>query len=257
MVFGVWEALAPDRRQGLPRSSRWFSNLGLGALSNALLIAAAPFTSLGVSMWAQHHQMGILRLMGLDPLVGGILALPLLDLALWAQHVATHKVPFLWRLHRVHHLDTDLDVTTSARFHPLEILLSQVWMSLVVVALGVLPEMVVVHSTLVAAFAQFNHANFRLPYPLERRASRIFATPTFHRVHHSVIAREANTHFGNILSVWDHLFNTVTPRPAGGGKPLALGVDPWRHPRWQRLDRLLLHPALSASPTQSFRETQP
>ncbi|MBK9577627.1 MAG: TIGR04282 family arsenosugar biosynthesis glycosyltransferase [Fibrobacteres bacterium] len=244
VLFALWETLAPDRTRGLSRISRWPSNLGLTALSSVLLFALAPLSSAGAALWAEHQGYGLLRLANLDANLAMALAIPVLDVALWAQHVATHKVPWLWRLHRVHHLDTDLDVTTASRFHPVEILLSQVWMSLVALALGASPETVMLHATLVAAFAQFNHANVRLPAALEPFVASMFATPTFHRVHHSVIPSEANTHYGNVLSIWDRLAGFVTPRPRGGQDALVLGVEPWREPRWQRLDRLLAHPFL-------------
>lgn len=245
VLFALWEALAPDRPRGLSRISRWPSNLGMSALSSAMLFAVAPLSSAGAAFWAQQQGWGLLRLADVDRVAGGLVALLVLDLALWAQHVATHKVPLLWRLHRVHHLDTDLDVTTAARFHPLEIFGSQVWMSLVVVALGATPESVLLHATLVAVFAQFNHANLRLPCAIEPWVASLFATPTFHRVHHSVISSEADTHFGNVLSVWDRLAGFVTPQPRGGQDALELGVEPWRAARWQRLDRLLVHPLLN------------
>lgn len=244
VLFAFWETIAPDRPRGLSRISRWSSNLGMSVLSSALMFALSPLSSAGASIWAASRDLGMLRLADLDATASSLVAILVLDLALWAQHVATHKVPWLWRLHRVHHLDTDLDVTTAARFHPLEILGSQVWMSLVVVALGASTEAVLMHATLVAAFAQFNHANLRLPRSLEPWVASVVATPTFHRVHHSVIPSEADTHFGNVLSVWDRLAGFVTPHPRGGQDALVLGVEPWRAPRWQRLDRLLAHPFL-------------
>lgn len=246
VLFALWETLAPDRARGLSRISRWPSNLGMSAISSIILFALAPLSSAGASIWADHQGIGLLRLVKLDAATSSLVAILILDLALWAQHVATHKVPLLWRLHRVHHLDTDLDVTTASRFHPIEIIGSQVWMSLVVVLLGASTESVVLHATLVAAFAQFNHANARLPSAIEPWVARVFATPTFHRVHHSVIPSEANTHFGNVLSIWDRLAGFVTPNPLGGQDALVLGVEPWRDSRWQRLDRLLTHPLLRA-----------
>lgn len=249
-VFGLWETLAPDRRRGLSRISRWPSNLGMSAISSAILFALAPLSSAGASLWAERQDFGMLRLADLDANVQLLLAILLLDLALWAQHVATHRVPLLWRLHRVHHLDTDLDVTTAVRFHPVEILASQAWMSLVVVLLGAPTQSVVLHATLVAAFAQFNHANSRLPSVIEPWVASVFATPTFHRVHHSVIPGEANTHYGNVLSLWDRLAGFLTPNPPGGQAALVLGVEPWREPRWQRLDRLLTHPLLQEPSTE-------
>lgn len=253
VLFALWEALAPDRPRGLSRMARWPSNLGMSALSSATMLVVAPLSSAGAAFWAQRQGWGILRLADLEGATASLVAVLILDLALWAQHVATHKVPALWRLHRVHHLDTDLDVTTAARFHPLEILGSQAWMSLVVVALGASPESVLLHATLVAAFAQFNHANLRLPRAIEPWVASVFATPTFHRVHHSVIPSEADTHFGNVLSVWDRLAGFVTPQPQGGQDALVLGVEHWRDARWQRLDRLLAHPFRRAPSTSGAR----
>jgi sterol desaturase/sphingolipid hydroxylase (fatty acid hydroxylase superfamily) len=240
--FALWETLKPDRPRRVSRISRWPSNLGMSAISSGLLYALAPLSSAGWALWADRNGYGALRSIGLDSTTESVFSILLLDLALWIQHVVTHKVPWLWRLHRVHHLDTDLDVTTAARFHPIEILCSQLWMSLVVVAIGVSPESVVLHAALVAAFAQFNHANIRLPEAIEPWVASVFATPTFHRVHHSVVPSEANTHFGNVLSVWDRIAGYVTPVPRGGQDALVLGVEPWRDPSWNRLDRLLLHP---------------
>lgn len=254
VLFALWEALTPDRPRGLSRISRWPSNLGLSAISSALMFALAPLSSAGAAFRAGQQGWGLLRAANIGGATASLIAILVLDLALWSQHVATHKIPILWRLHRVHHLDTDLDVTTAARFHPVEILLSQVWMSLVVVALGASPESVIFHATLVAAFAQFNHANVRLPAAIEPWVASVFATPTFHRVHHSVIPSEADTHFGNVLSVWDRLAGFVTPIPLGGQEAIVLGVEPWREPRWQRLDRLLAHPFLrSSSPDKAMR----
>ena len=240
--FALWETLKPDRPRGVSRISRWPSNLGMSAISSGLLYALAPLSSAGAALWADHEEFGAFHRIELGTTTKNVIAIFLLDLALWAQHVASHKAPWIWRLHRVHHMDTDLDVTTAARFHPIEILISQIWMSLVVVALGVSPESVAIHATLVAAFAQFNHANICLPAALEPWVASVLATPTFHRVHHSVIPSEANTHFGNVLSVWDRIAGYVTPVPRGGQHALVLGVEPWRDPSWNRLDRLLLHP---------------
>lgn len=240
--FALWESLAPDRSRGLPRMVRWPSNLGLGVISSALLFAIAPAGSVGAASWAEFHGIGLLRALGWDGPAAAVSAVVVLDLALWAQHVVAHRNPWFWRVHRVHHLDTDLDVTSASRFHPLEILVSQAWMSLVVVALGVSTGTVLIHATLVALFAQFNHANIRLPDSVEPWVALLLATPTFHRVHHSVFLRESETHFGNVLSIWDRLAGTTTRELRGGKGGLVLGVDPWRDGVWQRLDRLLLHP---------------
>jgi sterol desaturase/sphingolipid hydroxylase (fatty acid hydroxylase superfamily) len=155
-------------------------------------------------------------------------AVLVLDLAIWGQHWASHKVPLFWRLHQVHHADRDIDVTTAVRFHPVEIALSMLWKIVVVVPLGAPPLAVFLFEVILNACAMFNHANIALPQWLDRILRLLVVTPDMHRVHHSVLRREHNTNYGFNLSVWDRLFRTYTAQPEGGHQGMTIGLPPYQ-----------------------------
>jgi sterol desaturase/sphingolipid hydroxylase (fatty acid hydroxylase superfamily) len=165
-----------------------------------------------------------------------------LDLAVYAQHVAMHAAPPLWRLHRMHHADLDFDVTTGVRFHPLEILISMAWKMAVVAALGAPAFAVFLFEIALNATSLFNHANLTLPAPLDRVLRLLIVTPDMHRVHHSVVRRETDSNFGFNLSLWDRLFGTYRAQPAAGHEAMTIGLPSFRDARELRLDRLLTQP---------------
>jgi sterol desaturase/sphingolipid hydroxylase (fatty acid hydroxylase superfamily) len=172
------------------------------------------------------------------------LAIGLLDLAMYFQHVTFHAVPTLWRLHRAHHSDLDMDVTTGTRFHPIEILISTVIKCTAVAAIGAPAVAVLVFEVLLNATAMFNHANASLPTGIERWVRWLVVTPDMHRVHHSVVYNESASNFGFNLPWWDRLFGTYRAQPAAGHEGMTIGVDAFRTPDDLRLDRLLAQPFL-------------
>jgi sterol desaturase/sphingolipid hydroxylase (fatty acid hydroxylase superfamily) len=151
-------------------------------------------------------------------------------------------VPALWRLHRVHHTDLDVDVTTGTRFHPIEILISTGIKCAAVAAIGAPPVAVLIFEVLLNATAVFNHANARLPAALDRWLRMLVVTPDMHRVHHSIVYNETNSNFGFNLPWWDRLFGTYRAQPAAGQERMTLGVDAFRSPEALRIDRLLVQP---------------
>jgi sterol desaturase/sphingolipid hydroxylase (fatty acid hydroxylase superfamily) len=157
-----------------------------------------------------------------------VIALLALDLAIWVQHLASHKVPIFWRLHQVHHADRDIDVTTAVRFHPVEIALSMLWKIAVVIPLGASPFAVFLFEVILNACAMFNHANIALPPWLERIVRLFIVTPDMHRVHHSVERREHDSNYGFNLSLWDRLFATYTAQPEGGHRGMTIGLSQYR-----------------------------
>lgn len=165
-----------------------------------------------------------------------------LELAIYWQHRLFHLVPVLWRLHRMHHADLDVDVTTGARFHPCEILLSLGLKFLVIAALGVPAVSVLVFEVLLNATAMFNHSNVRLPEPLERVLRCIVITPDLHRVHHSILRHETDSNFGFNLPWWDWLFRTYRSQLEAGHAGMTLGLEHFRDPKELRLDRMLTQP---------------
>ncbi|MBU1229484.1 MAG: sterol desaturase family protein [Proteobacteria bacterium] len=247
LALGLWEALAPRLpRPGL-RRLRWPGNLGLVALSTLLVRLLVPVLPVGLAALAQARGWGLLNLpapQGL-PLPGwaaGLGSVLLLDLAIYGQHVASHRFRWFWRLHRVHHADTVLDLTTAVRFHPLEMLLSLAYKLALVLVLGPPPWAVLAFEMLLSALPLFNHANVRLPLDLDRALRLAMVTPDMHRVHHSADMREANTNFGFCFPWWDRLLGTYLDQPARGHQGMAIGLSIFRDRSWAGLWGLLRMP---------------
>ena len=237
------EQLLPRRSQAPERARRWRANFGVQLVNLLCLRLLFPGAAVGVAYWAQQQQLGLLQ--GAALWWALPLSLLLLDLAIYAQHVASHKWGWLWRLHRMHHSDTFIDASTALRFHPLEILLSMVWKSALIIALGAPLLAVLVFETLLNASALFNHANLRLPVAVDRWLRRLIVTPDMHRVHHSVHPEETDSNYGFNLPWWDRLFGTYRAQPRDGHLQMQIGLQSFRSAEDGRLDRLLLQPLRS------------
>jgi len=165
-----------------------------------------------------------------------------LDLAIYLQHVMFHAVPVLWRVHRMHHVDLDFDVTTGLRFHPIEIALSLLIKLGVVAALGASAVGVLIFEVLLNATSLFNHGNISLPLQIDRWLRWLVVTPDMHRVHHSIVVQETNSNFGFNLPWWDRLLGTYCAQPAAGHESMTIGIEQFRDPSELRLDHMLTHP---------------
>jgi len=244
-VFGavaLWEALAPRRKRSFGRLARWPHNLGLLLVDAALVRVLAPGAAIAVAMTAAGSGWGLLNAFALPGWAAIAAGIALLDLAIYFQHVMFHAVPTLWRLHRVHHADLDFDVTTGARFHPIEILISTAVKCAAIAALGAPVISVFVFEILLNATAMFDHANASLPQRVERWLRWLVVTPDMHRVHHSVRYEESSSNFGFNLPWWDRLFGTYRAQPKLGHAVMTIGVDAFRSSQELRLDRLLVQP---------------
>ena len=241
-AMAAWEVLAPRREQALARGTRWPSNIGIVVLDTVLVHLLIPTTAVGLALIAEARGWGLIHALGLPMWAGVPLAIVALDLAIYLQHVLFHAVPALWRLHRVHHADLEIDVTTGARFHPIEILLSMGIKLGVVAALGAPAVAVLIFEVLLNATSMFNHSNVRMPLWLDRGLRWIVVTPDMHRVHHSIAARETNSNFGFNLPWWDRLFGTYRGQPAAGHQAMIIGIEQFRDPAEQRLDHMLTQP---------------
>ena len=211
-----------------------------------------PTTAVGVALVAESKGWGLFHVMALPAWAAVVLGVILLDLAIYLQHVLVHAVPALWRLHRMHHADLEFDVTTGARFHPFEILLSMVLKLMVITALGVPAVAVLVFEVLLNATAMFNHSNVRIPTRFDRVLRLIVVTPDMHRIHHSVVPKETNSNFGFNLPWWDRLFGTYRAEPSAGQMGMTIGLDQFRDPAEQRLDRMLTQPFRDSSDSYSM-----
>ncbi len=242
----AWERVAPRRRLGVARSSRWPANLGIVVVDAALLRLAFPVVAVGTAVIAAEHGWGLLNSVDVPAWVAVVASILLLDLVIWAQHVVFHRVPILWRLHRMHHTDVDFDVTTALRFHPIEIGFSMLIKMAVVIALGAPAVAVVLFEVILNGMAMFNHGNVRLPAGLDRALRMVVVTPDMHRVHHSVHRDETNSNFGFNLSIWDRLFATYRAAPRDGHDAMTIGLEIFRRPEDRGLLRLLAQPFLRA-----------
>jgi sterol desaturase/sphingolipid hydroxylase (fatty acid hydroxylase superfamily) len=229
-AMAAWEVLAPRRSRTLPRRRRWTANLGIVILNTLALRVLFPMAAVGMALSAESHGWGLLNRGGVAPWIALAAGIVLLDLAIYLQHAMFHAVPALWRLHRVHHADLDIDVTTGARFHPVEIALSMLVKFGAIAALGVPPAAVVLFEVLLNATSMFNHANVRIAPALEPTLRWLVVTPDMHRVHHSVARDETNSNFGFNLSLWDRLFGTYRAEPRAGHAAMAIGIPDFRDP---------------------------
>ena len=231
VLMALWEVHAPRRAPTLSKAMRWGNNLGLVALNTVLLRLLFPAAAVGMAAFAAGEGWGLLNHFELPYWLAVPLAVIALDFVIWLQHVMVHAIPILWRLHRVHHADPDYDLTTGARFHPIEIILSMLIKFATIAVLGPPVVAVIVFEVLLNATAMFNHGNVRLPAKLDRVLRWIVVTPDMHRVHHSVEDDETNSNFGFNLPWWDRLFGTYRDQPRGGHEGMTIGIRGYNTPR--------------------------
>ncbi|MBI9075507.1 MAG: sterol desaturase family protein [Desulfatibacillum sp.] len=241
-LMALWEMFAPKRVLQAPKARRWADNLGItgaGALAIRYFFSAG---ATGFAMLVQKNGWGLLALVELPYWINVLACFLVLDFAIYMQHLIFHHVPLLWRLHMVHHADLDIDVTTGARFHPVEILLSMIIKMGVIFLIGAPVLAVLVFEVVLNASAMFNHSNVRLPLGIDRILRLFLVTPDMHRVHHSVIIKEFNSNFGFCLSWWDRLMGTYRPQPLKGHQDMRIGLAKFREEDKLHFLSLLLMP---------------
>jgi len=212
-------------------------NLALGAI-NAAVARAAVFV--GLDVWAESNQIGLLRQWDLGGPLAVLLAVGFLDIWTYWWHRLNHIVPFLWRFHRTHHSDLAMDATTAVRFHTGEILMSWIARAAVVPLLGVSIVQLVFYESLLLPVVFFHHSNLRLPRWLDLGLLAIVVTPAMHRVHHSRLIEEANSNYSSLLPWWDVVFRSLRLRP--DVQNITYGVDEFADARWQTLGGMLRTP---------------
>jgi len=227
-VMALWEILAPRRPRTLARRQRWPANLSIVVLNTLIVRLIFPAAAVGIALTAETQGWGLLHRYDVPAWAAVVAGVVVLDLAIYLQHVMFHAVPALWRLHRMHHADLDIDVTTGARFHPVEIVLSMLIKFAVIAAIGVPPAAVVLFEVLLNATSMFNHSNVRVASVLEPALRWLVVTPDMHRVHHSVERDETNSNFGFNLSLWDRLFGTYRAQPRAGHQAMTIGIPDFR-----------------------------
>jgi len=230
-LMAVWELIAPRRVLTVSKTLRWANNLGLVFLNSFIIRLLFPAAAVGMAAYAQEQGWGLLNYYDVPDMLAIIAAVIILDFVIYFQHVMVHAVPLLWRLHRVHHADLDYDVTTGARFHPVEIILSMLIKFATILLLGPPVVAVIIFEVVLNGMAMFNHGNVGLPTGLDKLLRWFVVTPDMHRVHHSIEDDEANSNFGFNLSWWDRLFGTYREQPRAGHKDMIIGIRHFREPK--------------------------
>jgi len=228
-LLAVLEQARPRRTRTVSQSRRWLANLSIVAIDTVAARLAFPLAPFALAGLAQARGWGLFHLWPIPAGFEVAASVLLLDLLIYTQHRLFHRLPLFWRIHRMHHTDLDLDVSSGTRFHPLEILLSLAIKLAAVALLGASPLAVLVFEILLNATSMFSHANLRLPLPLDRWLRLVVVTPDMHRVHHSVIVRETDSNFGFNLPWWDRLFGTYIPQPREGHEGMRIGLKEWRN----------------------------
>ena len=246
VLMAAWEIFAPKRPLTLGRTLRWPANLGIVVLNGLLVRILLPVAAVGIAVLAAESGWGLFNAIDVSGAVPGwfafVASVLILDLVVYGQHVAFHHVPVLWRLHRMHHADQDIDVTTGARFHPVEIAISMILKMAVVALIGAPPAAVVAFEVVLNATSMFNHGNVAMPAGLDRVLRLFVVTPDMHRVHHSIVRAETDSNFGFNVPWWDRLFGTYREAPAAGHLGMTIGIPFFRAPEEQRLGKMLLQP---------------
>ncbi len=254
-LVAIAELLAPRRKLSVSKLMRWSNNLSLVFLNNAILRLLFPAAAVGVAAFAQSNGWGLLNYYALPFTITVIISVIVMDMVIYLQHVMVHSIPALWRLHMVHHVDPDYDVTTGARFHTLEIILSMLIKFATIIMLGPPVVGVVIFEVLLNATAMFNHGNIKLPKSIDRILRLFVVTPDMHRVHHSIIPEETNSNFGFNLPWWDRIFGTYRAQPEAGHQGMDIGIQGFRQPKqisW--LPGMLALPFVARAPGYTINE---
>jgi len=238
----LWERLAPRRPLKYSRLNRWPGNLGLTVFNSIVVYLVFPAAAVGVAVYGEQKGWGFLQTVYLPVWGKGFAAIILLDLIIYTQHVLFHKIPFLWRIHRMHHTDLDVDVTTGTRFHPVEILLSMGIKIGAVAAIGAPAWSVVVFEVMLNGTSMFNHSDIYISRQVDSMLRLLVVTPDMHRVHHSVIIKETNSNFGFNFPWWDRIFSTYRAQPRQGHTDMILGLANYQDPKWLNFHWMLLVP---------------
>ncbi len=245
VVLAVAEAIRPRRVLTVSKTHRWLVNLTVVFANTLLVRFVLPLAPFALAVQIQAKGWGLFNLLHFAGWAEIVVSLLLLDLLIYWQHRFFHRTPLLWRIHRMHHTDLDLDVSSGTRFHPIEIILSLAIKLMAVVLLGVSPLAILFFEILLNATSMFSHANIQLPLPLDRWLRLLVVTPDMHRVHHSVIVRETDSNFGFNLPWWDRLFGTYTAQPRDGHDGMQIGLKEWRNQEELGLWPLLRIPFVS------------
>ncbi len=239
-IMVIWEIIAPKRAQMFSKTIRFANNIGFMVLNTFLLRLVFPMGAVGFAIFCQENSIGLLNLIEIHSIFEIVLTIIILDLIIYFQHVIFHKVPILWRLHKIHHVDPEIDVSTAGRFHTFEIIISMGIKLIAIALLGAPALAVLIFEIILNACAMFNHSNIAIPQKLDAAFRKFIVTPDMHRIHHSNNPKEFNSNFGFNISIWDRVFKTYIDAPKLGQIGMIIGQSEQVSTRDLWIDRLFL-----------------
>lgn len=255
-LMALWEVVAPLRVAGTSKTIRWPNHVMLAAMNVVLVRVLFPLAAVALAVYAGERGIGLFKMIPVPYLLAFVGSLLALDLAIYLFHLLFHAVPALWRVHRVHHADLDIDVSTGVRFHPIQMMLSVIIKSITILLLGAPALSVLTFEVLSHAITLFNHGNVRILPSLDRMLRWFVVTPDMHRIHHSIYIAETDSNFGFVLPWWDRMFGTYRAEPAAGQARMVVGIESFRADRDLWLDRLVLNPVLDERSSQLMSPSQ-
>jgi sterol desaturase/sphingolipid hydroxylase (fatty acid hydroxylase superfamily) len=242
-AFAWLETIAPAFHEPAQRGRRWPTNIGMG-VANSLLVSLAPVSALLAAQWAHANNWGLLNVLGGPWWLALIATFGIRSFAGYVFHVVMHKVHAFWRLHRVHHSDVHLDVTTTVRLHPVEAIAQLFTLGPLAVLFGFDPWALVAYEITDNFIGLASHTNWRLPDRVDRVLRWVFVTPNMHSLHHSSYVPETDSNYGQVFSIWDRLFGTYTAAPRGGFDAMQIGLEEIRDDRASDFWWVMKSPAL-------------
>jgi len=243
-----------EHKRPARRRKRWTANFTITFL-NILVLSILPVSFITASFYGEYIEVGALRMIELPVAIMFILGLLLRGFISFFTHYLAHKVPFLWRIHRVHHLDTDMDVSTTVRFHPLEFVVNLLIGIPLVIGFGLSAWVLMFYELLDISVTLISHSKIHLPYPVERYLRYIIVTPDLHRVHHSSYQAETDSNFSAVFPVWDIIFGTFRTKKREAQKKMELGLEEVRDDRTQSIWWLLVSPIKNFTRPEENRES--
>ena len=228
VLLAVLEFMVPRRMPKPVKARRWFTNWAIIVIDSVVVRVLFASAAVGAALWASSNGYGLFNIVPVPEWLAIIICFVVLDFSIWLTHLASHKIPILWKIHRMHHSDVDIDVSTAIRFHPIEIALSMAWKIGVVIALGAPAVSVLIFEIVLNGAAMFNHSNFKIPLSVDRILRWIIVTPDMHRVHHSIIHNETDSNYGFNLAIWDRMFKTYIAQPQEGHDGMTIGLSEWQ-----------------------------
>lgn len=242
VVMALAEWMLPKKERTQPKGRRWLTNWGIIVADAVLVRLVMPILPVAVAFYAASQNWGVLNWFALPNWLAVLIGFVVLDFAIWLQHLLSHKIPLLWRLHQVHHADRDIDVSTALRFHPIEILLSLFYKMAWIILLGAPAMAVFLFEAVLNGAALFNHANVRFSSKLDAFLRLLIVTPDMHRVHHSVIRSETDSNYGFNLSIWDRWFGTYVAQPRDGHEEMRIGLEAYQSDKPSQFSWAMLLP---------------